>query len=279
MSEAQSPEAAAAAPTPPSQPAQQVPPATAEQQSDQAPDTGQPASSADKIPGAPEAATPPAEDGQQGDAAEKKPKSRFQERIDELTARARTAERRAVAAEARAAHLEKQLTPPPADAPLEVHDEYRVKKAVNESRIEELRHEASDAQAEASRATFDKFAAKAEAVAERMPGLVDKFCTLPEVSPVMAGFVADSDKGAEVAFHLASNPAEATRIARLPPAHQGIELARLEARLVAAPQVRKTSTAPPPPPTMPGAPSPAVKGPEDMSVADIQKLLYGKVRG
>jgi hypothetical protein len=217
--------------------------------------------------GEPAAAKP---DGEQGESKEK-PKTRFQERIDELTASRREAERRAAAAEARAAELARKLQPPGPQASLEEQDDYRLRKVLNESRAEELHSEAQTAKAEAAQRTFDTFVAKAEAIADRMPGLVDMFCALPEVSPVMAGFVAESDKGAEVAFHLAQNPQEATRIARLSPAHQGIELARLEGRLSVAPQVRKVSTAPSPPPTVTGNPSPASRDPHEMSQAEYNE--------
>ncbi len=223
--------------------------------------------------GEPAAAKP---DGQQGDESKEKPKTRFQERIDELTASRREAERRAAAAEARAAELARKLQPPGPQASLEEQDDYRLRKVLNETRAEELHNEAITAKAEAAQRTYDTFAAKAEAVADRMPGLVDKFVSLPEVSQAMATFVAESDKGAEVAFALANNPQEATRIARLSPLHQGIELARLEGRLSAAPAIRKVSTAPSPAPTVSGNPSPAGKTSEELSVGELQSMFKKK---
>jgi hypothetical protein len=217
--------------------------------------------------GEPAAAKP---DGEQGEG-EKKGKSRFQERIDDLTAARRDAERRAAAAEARALQLQQQLKPPGPNASLEEQDDYRVERAVVKARADELTHEARTAQQEAVQKTFDTFQAKAEAVADRMPGLVDKFCALPEVSQAMASFVAESDRGAEVAFHLAQNPNEATRIARLSPLHQGIELARLEGKLSVAPQIRKVSTAPSPPPTVTGNSASASRDPHEMSQAEYNE--------
>jgi hypothetical protein len=218
------------------------------------------------------AATP---DGDKGESKEK-PKTRFQERIDELTASRREAERRAQAAEQRAAELFKKLQPPGPQASLEEQDDYRLRKVLNEARAEDLQTEALSAKAEAAQRTYDTFAAKAEAVADRMPGLVDKFVALPEVTQAMATFVAESDKGAEVAFALANNPQEATRIARLSPLHQGIELARLEGRLSAAPAIRKLSTAPAPAPTVTGNPSPAGKTSDELSVSEMQAMFKKK---
>jgi hypothetical protein len=238
----------------------------------QTPGTGESNAQPGSGAGEPAAAKP---DGEQGESKEK-PKSRFQERIDDLTAARREAERRAAAAEARAAQLMQQLRPPGPNASLEEQDDYRVEKAVVKARADELVHEAKSAQAEATRTTFETFTAKAEAVADRMPGLVDKFCALPEVSQVMASFVAESDKGAEVAFHLAQNPNEATRIARLPQAYQGIELARLEGKLSVAPMIRKLSTAPAPAPTVTGNPSPAGKTSDELSVSEMQAMFKKK---
>jgi hypothetical protein len=217
--------------------------------------------------GEPAAANP---EGQQGEGTEKK-KSRYQEDFDRLTTKRRDAERQRDAALARVAELERSIRPPPPNASLEEQDDYRIKKALQEVRVDELKHEANTAQAEATQVTFDTFQAKAAAVAERMPGLVDNFCALPEVSPAMATFVAESDKGAEVAFYLAQNEREATRIARLSPLHQGIELARLEGKLSVAPQIRKVSTAPSPPPTVTGNSSPASRDPHEMSQADYNE--------
>jgi hypothetical protein len=214
------------------------------------------------------AATP---DGDKGDAQERREEKRkqtAQERIDEINAKFRTAERRAIAAEARAQALEKRLTPPGQHASLEEQDEFRVTKAVTQARAAELRDEAKEARDEAGLAMFQKFEAKAAAVSDRMPGLVEKFCEVDGVNDTIASFVADSDKGAEVAWHLTQNPHEAKRIASLSPAHQGIELARLEGKLSVAPQVRKVSTAPSPPPTVTGNPSPATRNPEEMSQSE-----------
>lgn len=56
-----------------------------------------------------------------------------------------------------------------------------------------------------------------------------------------------SEQPAVLADHLGRNPKEAARIAALSPAHQGVELARLEARLATQP---RTTSAPPPPATV-----------------------------
>jgi hypothetical protein len=218
------------------------------------------------------AATPTGDKGEQ-----ERKKQSAQERINEVTAKRREAERREAAALARVAELERRLQPPPVNAPLEEVDRYERRKDLVDWRADELRVEAAAAKRDAAQATYEKFVARAEAVADRIPDLIERFSdqSLP-VSPVMAEFVADSDKGAEIAHFLADNRAEAARIASLSPAHQGIELARLEGKLSVAPQVRKVSTAPNPPSTVTGNPSPASKTTEELSVSEMQAAFKKK---
>lgn len=66
------------------------------------------------------------------------------------------------------------------------------------------------------------------------------------VTDVMAQVMLDMDKGADVAYHLGKNPAEAARIARLPtPYLQVLELAKIELGL-SAPAVPAPTKAPAP---------------------------------
>lgn len=66
------------------------------------------------------------------------------------------------------------------------------------------------------------------------------------VTEFMAQAIQASDIGPEVIYHLGSNPKEAQRIAKLPPILQAKEIGRIEAKLVAEPPVKRTSTAPAP---------------------------------
>jgi hypothetical protein len=224
--------------------------------------------------GEPAAAKPV--EGKQGE--QERRKESVQERIDKAVFKQREAERREAAALARAAELERKLQPPPVNAPLEEIDRYERRKDLVDWRVDELRSEAREAQSNAVEAAYEKFAARAEAVADRIPDLIERFSdpNLP-VSKIMGEFVADSEKGAEIAHFLAENPNEAARIKSLSDAHQGVALARLEARFNTAPPVRKVSTAPTPPPTVAGNPSPAGRSVADMSVTDLQAHL--KKRG
>ena len=66
------------------------------------------------------------------------------------------------------------------------------------------------------------------------------------VTDYMAQAIQASDIGPEVIYHLGSNPKEAQRIAKLPPILQAKEIGRIEAKLVAEPPTKRTSTAPAP---------------------------------
>lgn len=66
-------------------------------------------------------------------------------------------------------------------------------------------------------------------------------------SPEMAEVIKTSDAGGDIAYHLASNPAEAQRIAQLSPLAQARELGRIEAGFSAPVKAQaKTTNAPKP---------------------------------
>ncbi len=88
--------------------------------------------------------------------------------------------------------------------------------------------------------------------------------------PVVLQAIQTSDQGAEVAYHLATHPEEATRLAALPPVVALRALGRLEARLEAP--VAAASLDPTPPPTPKPRPLAPVggAGPGGSSVAPDQ---------
>lgn len=66
------------------------------------------------------------------------------------------------------------------------------------------------------------------------------------VTTIMAQTIQASEIGPEVAYYLGTNPKEADRISRLPAYLQAKEIGRVEAKLLADPPVRKSSSAPAP---------------------------------
>lgn len=65
------------------------------------------------------------------------------------------------------------------------------------------------------------------------------------ITDAMAGVIQHSDEGTDIAYYLGKNPAEAMRIAKLPPFLQATELGKLTAK-IAAPTKPNVSSAPPP---------------------------------
>lgn len=215
----------------------------------------------------------------QGEKDEQKPKSRFQERIDRLTAEKREAEARARAAEDRLKRLQQPLeVPKDRELSFDDQEKLRLREVLREQSAEQAAEEVAVENAKAEKKRHETFMEKVKAVADRMPDLAEKFSAVP-VSHFAADFISESEKAAELAYFLGSNPHEAIRIANLPDTRQAVELARLEAKLQAAPQVRKTSAAPNPPPTVGGGVSPGPKDPSDMSMAEYSEWYRKRGKG
>ena len=66
------------------------------------------------------------------------------------------------------------------------------------------------------------------------------------ITNVMAETIQSSDIGPELAYYLGTNPKEADRISRMTPLGQAKEIGKIEAKLVSAPPVKKTTSAPAP---------------------------------
>jgi len=229
----------------------------------------------------PEAVQEPQQDENPGDdaaaeieaQAEETPppkKPSVQDRIDELTLARREAERRASDLERRLAEVT-QPRQPQADAPAadaepdpadfaygEADPAYIRAIARYEGRLA-YREEAEKHQRETQVRTVEQtWAQRQDAFAKEHPDFFEKINSDDlAITPVMADAIKTSEDGAAVAYHLATNPDEARRIAALNPLAQVRELGRLEARL-AAPQAQTPPAEPAPQPkTVSDAPAPA----------------------
>lgn len=67
---------------------------------------------------------------------------------------------------------------------------------------------------------------------------------LPTLDRIASAMVISSDEGAAITYHLAKNPEEATRIARLPPYQQALAIGRLENQVKAPKPAPVVQTAP-----------------------------------
>ena len=200
-----------------------------------------------------------------------KPKVPFKERFNEVYAQKKQAEAEAAYARQEASRLRAELDKlrqiPTDQVPYEQQDELRMRAAVKEERLAEKEAEAQRRTEQVHEARIATFEAKVSEALDRMPDFYQVFSQVP-VSDVAAELIADSSKAAEVAYFLGKNPDQAKRIYQLPAHLQGAEIARIEARVSAAPQVRKVSKAPPPVSTIGGQSSPGVKDPGQMTEAE-----------
>ncbi|NBT32031.1 MAG: hypothetical protein EBT13_09070 [Rhodobacteraceae bacterium] len=99
----------------------------------------------------------------------------------------------------------------------------------------------------------------------------DQVVSAPDlpISPAMARVITSSDVGADVAYWLGTNKAEAARIAQMSDLDMARALGAIEAR-VSMPKVKTLPTAPDP--VKPVRPKgTAQKRPEDMTVAEFNK--------
>lgn len=211
-----------------------------------------------------------AEDDGDDDAPEPqaKKKSRFQERIDELTQQRREADARAKALEAKVDELlkskEKEAAPEPKSNeaagptpddvnpdgsekyplgefdPLYIRDLTRFTISQETARAkEEATKEAEARQMEAAQAELtSQWAVKLEKAKDQYPdmleknqALVDTFTDLdPAYGEYLAQTIMSMDYGPDVLYYLANNVAEAQRIASSGPTKATIALGRLEAK-------------------------------------------------
>lgn len=113
---------------------------------------------------------------------------------------------------------------------------------------------------------------------ERVEAAVERYDDFEEVtsnpnlriSPVMAEAIVASDVGPDVAYYLGVNPKEAERISKLPPFLQVKEIGRLEAKVMAEPPAKKSSSAPPP--INPGKPKSAARVTDTLNPKSLEQL-------
>lgn len=179
----------------------------------------------------------------------------------------------------------------PKESDFEDHQEYLVAlgafhaaRAMDERSVQDAKDEA-----DASAARVDELRQQAQTEAatnwqmqvEEARGRYKDFdavISAPDlpITPDMAFMMASSERGADVAYHLGTHPAEAAQIAQMPPIEQAMALGRLEAQVV-LPKPKTQSDAPDPINTVKGR-APANKSPESMSYSDyVAARKAGKI--
>lgn len=201
--------------------------------------------------------------------AEEKPrKSRFQERIDKLTADKYAAEREARQLRERIERLEGRERPEVDPEDYDAVEDDRLRRVFEESEKQRYNEDALEAQRRSQAARQELFRAKLEAARDRIPDLeqsVQRFAQLP-VTPDSAEIIADSPKAAEIAHYLGNHPDIAHEIAGMSPVNQGRAIAQIENR-VSLP-AKRVSQAPPPAPKLKPAAAPQAKDPSEMTAAE-----------
>lgn len=255
------------------------------------PPGGQPVIAPD-LPTGQENATPP------GDESVKPPKTYSEEEhrkgISERLSKERRRLERTLRAELRAEAAERELqtlkNPQQRDQPkgepqqkdFQDYEEYLLAKA--EHRLEQRLAQQNEAtrretaQQQEARITRER----SEAVQANFAEARDRYEDFDEVvraehvpfTEPMAAFFAESEKGGDMAYHLAQNLTEAKRISALSPAGVFRELVKLEATLSAPPQQTKT-----PPPIVPNGGAAAVKKDwGDMTTAEHVSAYHKRKR-
>ena len=221
----------------------------------------QPAPSPEAVAEAPVGTEP-----QGGTNAPAKPKTPgVQKRLDELTRNWRQAERdrdhwreqatrnHAQPAQPQAAQGEPQPEQYGADTAkfIREHARWAAREELRLVKEEEANQKKEETKREKAK-KFDERAAKARDKYEDFDDLV--FSDSTAITEDMADYIRESEDGAEVAYWLAKNPQEASRIAQMSGRDADRALARIEARIstpAPAPVAPKPVTnAPPPPPTV-----------------------------
>jgi hypothetical protein len=193
-------------------------------------------------------------------------------RLQQLIRDKQAAEALAATSAAQAAALRERPQSPARPQDYRAPEQYTraiAEQAVREVGAEILARQASQAQEAAARAAKDAWAEATAAFREKAPDF-EAVAHNPDlaITPVMADAIRESSRGAEIAYYLGKNPAEAARIASLPPVSQATAIARLEAR-IEDPQASITK-APPPVSALSGRSGSGSKRLEDMSFEEYR---------
>lgn len=211
--------------------------------------------------------------------------------------------RRALAAEARAAELQKQIDdlrggsksksdgPAPEGKPkmedfktvgeyAEAVADWKVAEAMRKQAEQQSKQE-KQRKEEGSRKEFEQ---RVQAVSAQFPDYREVVESLDAVVPEhLAMYIIQDENGPAMAYHLAKNRAEFDRVSKLSPIKAFAELGRLEDKWLKAekPPAAETpavSKAPPPIQPLEGKTVPVVKDPKDMSFAELRAFRESQKR-
>jgi hypothetical protein len=197
----------------------------------------------------------------------------IQKRFHELTSKIRDLEGQIASRETGVASPE--VAPAKADdsePQVENYDDYNAylrdltKFTVKQERVAEARADASRRHQEQERVAFESWQAREAQLRSKHEDYDDAISELQIPATKAVGaireFLAESEVGPSLLYHLAKNPADAERIVKLSPVRAIAEISKLEEKLSSKTPQQKTQTvtkAPPPPQTVSSRASAAAK--------------------
>lgn len=204
-------------------------------------------------------------------------KKTAQERISELVRQREEARQQAESERHLRMQAEQQLprspSGPPQEDQFDSYDDFVVAKAeykILQRQQEQALQYQQQQQIQAQHEARIRYRTQAEMARDKYEDF-DQVVNNPNlpITEHMAQAIAESDQGADVAYHLGKNPQEAQRIAGLSPLAAARELGRIEAALT-APTPKKVTTAPKPPPSVGQRSGGSQKAPKDMSYEEYR---------
>lgn len=202
--------------------------------------------------------------------------------VNELTATKHNLRRQIETMQQKAAALQKQLqTPQNFDQlPYEQQQAHLVSHAIKQNRLDEVSQDAEELARESVAVIGAVYRTKIEAARERLQGIdqAAQYVSSLPLSLNACDVIAESDRAAEITHWMAqaTNQAEVSRILRLSPDRQAVEIARIEGRLSQPQPIRRISKAPAPVQTVSGnAGSTGV----DLNTADMETYMRVRMGG
>lgn len=133
--------------------------------------------------------------------------------------------------------------------------QWEVQQAINAERQKERQLREKKAAEEAHQTFVEKWTSIAETAAEKYEDgedAIEHFTSEAKVYPVAAQALVESEMGADIAYHLATNPKELEAFEKMTPFGQTRRIGFLEAKLAADETKKAEGSGAPPPPSRPG---------------------------
>lgn len=185
-------------------------------------------------------------------------RNKVQDRINELTFKRNQAEREA--AHWKSIAETRQAPAAPKEAEFGSDEEYqsalldhRVKTGVHQGLAENANAAAAKFSQDANAAATETYNQRVSEAVQRMPDFVEVVGKANiDISPALQGALMDSEKGPDLVYHLAKNPADARRLSQLPEKQMLREIWNMESTMKTAPNAPAARTTSAPPPIKPG---------------------------